>query len=68
MSPIRSIEGLSPKPPILAVYRDLGRLCGICPQFTHSHTEESLLRPTEIMIGRGNASKAEQKLGWKAKH
>jgi GDP-D-mannose dehydratase len=30
--------------------------------------DEQLLRPTEIMIGRGNASKAEQKLGWKAKY
>lgn len=35
-------------------------------QFTH--IDEQLLRPTEIMIGRGNASKAEQKLGWKAKY
>jgi GDPmannose 4,6-dehydratase len=34
----------------------------------YTRTDEQLLRPTEIMIGRGNASKAEQKLGWKARY
>jgi GDPmannose 4,6-dehydratase len=34
----------------------------------YTHTDERLLRPTEIMIGRGNASKAEKRLGWKAKY
>jgi GDPmannose 4,6-dehydratase len=34
----------------------------------YTRTDERLLRPTEIMIGRGNASKADQKLGWKAKY
>jgi GDPmannose 4,6-dehydratase len=34
----------------------------------YTHTDERLLRPTEIMIGRGNASKAEKKLGWKARY
>jgi GDPmannose 4,6-dehydratase len=34
----------------------------------YTRTDERLLRPTEIMIGRGNASKAEQKLRWKAKY
>jgi len=29
---------------------------------------ESLLRPSEIMISRGNPLKAEQELGWKAEH
>ena len=31
-------------------------------------TDKTLYRPTEIMIGRGNASKAALKLGWKAEH
>jgi GDPmannose 4,6-dehydratase len=30
--------------------------------------DKTLYRPTEIMIGRGNASKAALKLGWKAEH
>jgi GDPmannose 4,6-dehydratase len=34
----------------------------------YTRTDERLLRPTEIMIGRGNSSKAEKKLGWKAKY
>jgi GDPmannose 4,6-dehydratase len=34
----------------------------------HTITDKTLHRPTEIMIGRGNASKAERKLGWKAKY
>jgi GDPmannose 4,6-dehydratase len=38
------------------------------PIRAHSHIDETLLRPTEIMSGRGNASKAGQKLGWKAKY
>jgi hypothetical protein len=33
-----------------------------------TRTDERFLRPTEIMIGRGNAAKAEHKLGWKAKY
>jgi len=34
----------------------------------HTVTDKTLYRPTEIMIGRGNALKAERKLGWKPKH
>jgi GDPmannose 4,6-dehydratase len=34
----------------------------------HTATDKTLYRPTEIMIGRGNALKAELKLGWKPKH
>jgi GDPmannose 4,6-dehydratase len=34
----------------------------------HTVTDKALFRPTEIMIGKGNASKAAWKLGWKAKH
>jgi GDPmannose 4,6-dehydratase len=34
----------------------------------HTITDKSLYRPTEIMIGRGDARKAEQKLGWQAKY
>lgn len=33
----------------------------------HVIVEKNLFRPTEIMIGRGNASKAAQKLGWSAR-
>lgn len=32
----------------------------------HVMTDPSLLRPTEIMIGKGNPSKAKQKLRWEA--
>ncbi|MFM6455535.1 MAG: GDP-mannose 4,6-dehydratase [Planktothrix sp.] len=31
-------------------------------------SDSNLLRPTDIAVGRGNPSKAEQKLGWKAKY
>jgi GDPmannose 4,6-dehydratase len=31
----------------------------------HTTTDKTLFRPTEIMIGRGDAFKAERKLGWK---
>ena len=34
----------------------------------HTITDKTLYRPTEIMIGRGDARKAEQKLGWKPKY
>ena len=34
----------------------------------HTTTDKTLYRPTEIMIGRGNASKAAAKLGWKPKY
>src|ERR1700730_3640481 len=34
----------------------------------HTTTDQTLFRPTEIMIGRGDALKAERKLGWKAKY
>jgi GDPmannose 4,6-dehydratase len=34
----------------------------------HTASDKTLYRPTEIMIGRGNALKAERKLGWKPKH
>ena len=34
----------------------------------HTTIDPTLFRPTEIMIGRGDASKAAEKLGWKAKH
>jgi GDPmannose 4,6-dehydratase len=34
----------------------------------HTATDKGLYRPTEIMIGRVNALKAERKLGWKPKH
>jgi GDPmannose 4,6-dehydratase len=33
----------------------------------HVIVEKNLFRPTDIMIGRGNASKATQKLGWSAR-
>ncbi len=31
-------------------------------------SDTNLLRPTDIAVGRGNPSKAEQKLGWKAQY
>ncbi|MBD2484140.1 GDP-mannose 4,6-dehydratase [Planktothrix sp. FACHB-1365] len=31
-------------------------------------SDSNLLRPTDIAVGRGNPTKAEQKLGWKAKY
>jgi GDPmannose 4,6-dehydratase len=34
----------------------------------YTTTDKSLFRPTEIMIGRGSALKAEHKLGWKPKY
>lgn len=34
----------------------------------HVTTDPSLLRPSEIMVSRGNPQKAEHELGWKAKH
>ncbi len=34
----------------------------------HVTTDQSLSRPTEIMIGKGNPTKAEKVLGWKAKY
>jgi GDPmannose 4,6-dehydratase len=34
----------------------------------HTTIDPTLFRPTEIMIGRGDASKAAEKLGWKAKY
>jgi GDPmannose 4,6-dehydratase len=34
----------------------------------HTTTDQTLYRPTEIMIGRGDAFKAECKLGWKPKY
>ena len=34
----------------------------------YTHTDPELLRPSEIMIGRGDASKAATQLGWKAKY
>jgi GDPmannose 4,6-dehydratase len=34
----------------------------------HTTIDPSLFRPTEIMIGRGDASKAAEKLGWKPKY
>lgn len=34
----------------------------------HTTIDETLFRPTEIMIGKGNASKASEKLGWRAKY
>jgi GDPmannose 4,6-dehydratase len=34
----------------------------------HTITDKTLYRPTEIMIGRGDARKAEQKLGWKPRY
>jgi GDPmannose 4,6-dehydratase len=33
----------------------------------HVMTDPSLLRPTEITVGRGNPSKAHKRLGWQAK-
>jgi len=33
----------------------------------HVITDQSLIRPSEIMISRGNADKAAEKLGWRAK-
>jgi GDPmannose 4,6-dehydratase len=34
----------------------------------HVISDPSLLRPTDILIGRGNPSKAKKKLGWQAKY
>jgi GDPmannose 4,6-dehydratase len=34
----------------------------------HITIDQTLFRPTEIMIGRGDASKAARKLGWKPKY
>jgi GDPmannose 4,6-dehydratase len=34
----------------------------------HTTIDETLFRPTEIMIGKGDASKDGAKLGWRAKH
>jgi GDPmannose 4,6-dehydratase len=34
----------------------------------HTVTDQSLFRPTEIMVGRGDASKAARKLGWQPKY
>jgi GDPmannose 4,6-dehydratase len=34
----------------------------------HTTIDQTLFRPTEIMIGRGDASKAARKLGWKPKY
>jgi GDPmannose 4,6-dehydratase len=34
----------------------------------HVVIDRSLFRPTDLTVGRGNATKAANKLGWKAKH
>ena len=34
----------------------------------HTTTDQTLFRPTEIMIGRGDASRAAAQLGWKPKY
>jgi GDPmannose 4,6-dehydratase len=34
----------------------------------HTAIDQTLFRPTDIVIGRGDASKAERRLGWKAKY
>ncbi|MBD2451086.1 GDP-mannose 4,6-dehydratase [Nostoc sp. FACHB-152] len=34
----------------------------------HTTSDSSLLRPTDIAIGRGNPSKAKEQLGWQAKY
>ena len=34
----------------------------------HVSTDPSLLRPSEIMVSRGNPLKAEKELGWKAQY
>jgi GDPmannose 4,6-dehydratase len=34
----------------------------------HVVTDKSLLRPTDIAMGKGNPTKAKQKLGWEAKY
>lgn len=34
----------------------------------HVELDSTLLRPTEILIGRGNPAKAGRELGWKARH
>jgi GDPmannose 4,6-dehydratase len=34
----------------------------------HVATDPSLLRPTEITVGKGNPSKANRQIGWKAKY
>ena len=34
----------------------------------HVELDRSLLRPTDITIGRGNPAKANRELGWKARH
>lgn len=34
----------------------------------HVVSDESLLRPTDIAVGRANPTKAKEKLGWQARH
>jgi GDPmannose 4,6-dehydratase len=34
----------------------------------HTMIDQTLFRPTEIMVGQGDASKAAEKLGWKPKY
>jgi len=36
----------------------------------HEHTviDDSLMRPTDLAVGRGNPAKAKNKLGWQAKY
>jgi GDPmannose 4,6-dehydratase len=34
----------------------------------HVVTDKSLLRPTDIAMGKGNPAKAKDKLGWEAKY
>ena len=34
----------------------------------HTMIDQTLFRPTEIMVGRGDASKAAEKLGWKPRY
>jgi GDPmannose 4,6-dehydratase len=34
----------------------------------HTTTDQVFFRPTEIMIGRGNPTKAAEKLDWRAKY
>jgi len=43
-------------------------LCFDLNWLDHVVTDASLLRPTEIMIGRGNPAKSERLLGWKARY
>ncbi len=43
-------------------------ICGGLNWQDHVMIDESLYRPTELAVGRANAAKAKEKLGWEAKY